>query len=168
MDDFVEESEYYDKYQKIVPQDDDGDIVPVRIEKVAPLDCLPFDVWTYPSGFTEDRLEAPNRYKDVGCYDYYCMDLASLIPVMMLDVKPGHTVLDTCAAPGGKSLAILQSGRPKKLVCNDHSNSRLLRVRHVMHAYLRTDTGGGTDYADGVVDYTSVDARAIHTRAGMT
>ena len=34
MDDFVEESEYYDKYQKIVPQDDDGDIVPVRIEKV--------------------------------------------------------------------------------------------------------------------------------------
>ena len=70
------------------------------LKQVAPLDCLPFDVWTFPSGSTEDRLEAPNRYKDVGCYDYYCMDLASLIPVIMLGVKPGHTVLDTCAAPG--------------------------------------------------------------------
>lgn len=168
MEEFVEESQYYDKYQKIVPQDDaGGDVVAVRIQKVPPLDSLPFEVWTYPSGFTEDRLEAPNRYKDVGCYDYYCMDLASLIPVMMLDVKPGHTVLDTCAAPGGKSLAILQSCRPKKLVCNDHSNSRLLRVRHVMHAYLRTDTGGGTDYAEGVVDYSSLDAAGVHRQKGM-
>ena len=62
---------------------------------------------------------------------------------------------------GGKSLAILQSCRPELLVCNDNQTSRLLRVRQVMHAYLRTDVAGGTDYADGVVNYTSKDANVM-------
>ena len=80
--------------------DEQDDVVPVRIQKVALLPQLPFDVWTFPAGSTQQRLEAPLRYKGVGCYDYYCMDLASLLPVIMLDVQPGNTVLDTCAAPG--------------------------------------------------------------------
>ena len=62
--------------------------------------ALPFDVWTFPTGSTQQRLQAPARYKEAGCYDYYCMDLASLLPVIMLDVQPGNNVLDTCAAPG--------------------------------------------------------------------
>ena len=75
-------------------------MVQVRIQKVAPLPALPFDVWTFPTGSTQQRLQAPARYKEAGCYDYYCMDLASLLPVIMLDVQPGNNVLDTCAAPG--------------------------------------------------------------------
>lgn len=162
MDDFVDEAQYYDKYQKLMPKFvEEEDVVPVRIQKVAPLPQLPFDVWTFPTGSTQQRLEAPLRYKGVGCYDYYCMDLASLLPVIMLDVQPGNTVLDTCAAPGGKSLAILQACRPKRLVCNDNQSSRLLRVRQVMHAYLRTDVAGGTDYTDKVVDYTTKDASMV-------
>jgi 16S rRNA C967 or C1407 C5-methylase (RsmB/RsmF family) len=39
---------------------------------------------------------------------YYPLDAASLLPVMVLDVQPGHRIADLCAAPGGKSLAILQ------------------------------------------------------------
>ena len=41
--------------------------------------------------------------------DYYCMDGASLLPVLALGIEKDDTVLDLCASPGGKSLAILQT-----------------------------------------------------------
>ncbi len=44
------------------------------------------------------------------------MDAASLLPVLALNVEPTETILDLCAAPGGKSLAMLQTLYPSKLV----------------------------------------------------
>jgi len=41
--------------------------------------------------------------------DYYLMDAACLLPVIALDLRPNSRVLDLCAAPGGKTLAILQT-----------------------------------------------------------
>lgn len=64
------------------------------------------------------------------------MDGASLLPVLALGVQPGDTVLDMCAAPGGKSLAILQTLSPKLLVCNDLSASRLTRIHKVLGQFL--------------------------------
>jgi len=40
------------------------------------------------------------------------MDAASLLPVLALNLEPNDAVLDLCAAPGGKSLAILQTLYP--------------------------------------------------------
>ncbi len=37
---------------------------------------------------------------------YFVQDGASRLTVKMLDPKPGETVIDTCAAPGGKSFSI--------------------------------------------------------------
>ena len=37
---------------------------------------------------------------------WYWLDEASLLPVLLLDPRPGCTVLDMCAAPGGKSLML--------------------------------------------------------------
>ena len=36
------------------------------------------------------------------------MNAASILPVLALDVQPDSKVIDLCAAPGGKTLAILQ------------------------------------------------------------
>ena len=49
--------------------------------------------------------------------DYYLMDAASLLPVLALGLQPGDTVLDLCAAPGGKTLALLQTGCCRKSEC---------------------------------------------------
>lgn len=43
---------------------------------------------------------------------YYLMDAASILPVLALGLQPEDKVLDLCAAPGGKSLAILQTVFP--------------------------------------------------------
>ena len=40
------------------------------------------------------------------------MDSASLVPVLMLDLKTGDDLLDMCAGPGGKSLAAMQTLKP--------------------------------------------------------
>lgn len=44
--------------------------------------------------------------------EYYLLNAASLLPVLALEVKDGEDVLDLCAAPGGKSVAILQCACP--------------------------------------------------------
>ncbi|XP_062581431.1 5-methylcytosine rRNA methyltransferase NSUN4-like [Saccostrea cucullata] len=67
---------------------------------------------------------------------YYLMDAASLLPVIALDIQEGDSVLDLCAAPGGKSLAILQTLQTENLTCNDESYSRLGRLRDILHWYV--------------------------------
>ncbi|KAH9261810.1 hypothetical protein BASA81_000466 [Batrachochytrium salamandrivorans] len=47
-------------------------------------------------------------------------ELVSMIPALLLDVQPGNRVLDMCAAPGSKSLQILEAlGTSGVLVAND-------------------------------------------------
>lgn len=43
-----------------------------------------------------------------GVCSYYLMDAASVLAVEALGVRKGDKVLDLCAAPAGKSVAILQ------------------------------------------------------------
>lgn len=57
-----------------------------------------------------------SRPNTLGILDYYLMDAASLLPVLALNVQPGDFVLDLCAAPGGKTLALLQTGACGKCV----------------------------------------------------
>jgi 16S rRNA C967 or C1407 C5-methylase (RsmB/RsmF family) len=44
------------------------------------------------------------------------MDAASLLPVLALNLQATESVLDLCAAPGGKSLAMLQTLYPSKSI----------------------------------------------------
>ncbi|XP_034470331.1 5-methylcytosine rRNA methyltransferase NSUN4 isoform X1 [Hippoglossus hippoglossus] len=67
---------------------------------------------------------------------YYLMDAASVLPCLALDVQEGHNVLDLCAAPGGKTLALLQTQAIRFLCVNDSSAPRTLRLRKILHSYI--------------------------------
>jgi 16S rRNA (cytosine967-C5)-methyltransferase len=69
------------------------------------------DVVDWP-GFSEGR--------------WWVQDAAAAIPARLLDVKPGETVLDLCAAPGGKTLQLVAAGAT--VTALDRSAARLKRL----------------------------------------
>ena len=88
------------------------------------------DMWPHPG--------APSSLDSNGLCCYYPLDAASLFPVKILSVQLNDRVFDICAAPGGKSLAILQYlfGGLGSLVCGDISTDRRMRLRNVMKRYV--------------------------------
>mmetsp|Transcript_24965 Transcript_24965/g.36903 ORF Transcript_24965/g.36903 Transcript_24965/m.36903 type:complete len:425 (-) Transcript_24965:1263-2537(-) len=141
--------------------------------------------WTKPlRAYWADQgrnpLMPPSRL-DSGLYNYYCLDPASLLPVLALfgyldrktiiekdedqnsffdmavdflkskttqEKKDGVadiiSVLDMCAAPGGKTLAILQAisffgDCHGTVIANDVSRDRRQRLERVLGQYTRRD-----------------------------
>jgi 16S rRNA (cytosine967-C5)-methyltransferase len=70
------------------------------------------DVTAWP-GFAEGR--------------WWVQDAAAAIPARLLNVQPGQTALDLCAAPGGKTLQLAAAGA--QVTALDRSAPRLNRVR---------------------------------------
>lgn len=63
----------------------------------------------------------------------YWLDQASLLTASLLPVTPGSSVLDMCAAPGGKSLVLARAiGKQGYLTANDRSPERRERLRKVL------------------------------------
>jgi 16S rRNA (cytosine967-C5)-methyltransferase len=59
--------------------------------------------------------------------DWWVQDAAAALPVQVLAPQAGETVLDLCAAPGGKTLQLAAAGA--QVTALDISESRLERVR---------------------------------------
>ncbi len=60
---------------------------------------------------------------------FYAQDPSTLIAVDMLDPQPGESVLDLCAAPGGKTTYLAQKMQNKgRILAMDSSRARLGRV----------------------------------------
>ena len=57
---------------------------------------------------------------------WWVQDAAAAIPARLLNVKPGETALDMCAAPGGKTLQLAAAGARATAI--DRSAPRLKRV----------------------------------------
>lgn len=57
---------------------------------------------------------------------WWVQDAGAAIPARLLDVKPGETALDLCAAPGGKTLQLAAGGAT--VVAVDRNADRLKRV----------------------------------------
>jgi len=79
----------------------------IRLDKPVPVDMLP--------GFSDGLVSV--------------QDTAAQLAAGLLDVRPGHRVLDVCAAPGGKTAHILESQpQLKELVAVDIDESRMQRI----------------------------------------
>ncbi|KAK3606741.1 hypothetical protein CHS0354_036540 [Potamilus streckersoni] len=92
----------------------------------------------YPKGnISEFASPRPDRG---GLLAYYLMDASSVLPVIALDLHPNDKILDLCAAPGGKSLSVLQTLLTENLTCSDSSQSRMFRLQKVFHSYLTEST----------------------------
>ncbi len=71
------------------------------------------------------RLDIGNLPEHVLGY-FYVQEAASMIPPIVLDPKPGETVLDLCAAPGSKTTQMAAMMENKGiLIANDISGERI-------------------------------------------
>lgn len=89
----------------------------LRDVKIAP---LPF----YSDGFrlVEKRKIGNHIVHNLGYI--YVQEIASMIPVLVLDPRPGEVVLDLCAAPGSKSTQIAQHMHNTGLLVANEMNRR--------------------------------------------
>ncbi|XP_069745550.1 tRNA (cytosine(34)-C(5))-methyltransferase, mitochondrial [Narcine bancroftii] len=86
--------------------------------------------------------------------EYYLLNAASLLPVLALDVQDGECVLDMCAAPGGKSVAIMQYATPRNLYCNEHDILRHKWLKETLESFVPRDLRG-------LVSVTNKDGRNV-------
>lgn len=75
------------------------------------LKITPYDLKSVPwvkEGFyyIDDEKDRPGKHPHYHCGLYYIQEPSAMIPVEVLDPKPGDKVLDISAAPGGKSTQI--------------------------------------------------------------
>lgn len=78
----------------------------------------------------------PERNSDE-LLDIYIMDPASVMVAHALDVQSGDRVLDMCAAPGGKSLVMIEALKEAgEIYCNDLSPERRERLKKVIQQYV--------------------------------
>ena len=117
-------------------------------EALAKWHNTPAETWlAYPPSDDEPegrfvRLERGRRVNDVEGYTegaFIVQDPATAGAVELLNVKPGMTVLDFCAAPGGKSVQIAWRLKGQgRLVAQEVNPRRLARLRENI-ARLRLD-----------------------------
>ena len=85
----------------------------------------------------EERRFPPPQKDSFGITDYYILDAGSVLATEALDIQPDDRVLDLCAAPGGKSISVLQRlGEYGSLTVNELSPDRRRRLRQVLDGYL--------------------------------
>jgi hypothetical protein len=128
MEDWVFESDHYKYYSNTLD-------FPLKMEMEREFEIPEnLHLFTYEKGNVSD-FKGP-RKSSTGVLSHFLMDGASILPPLMLNIKPGERVLDACAAPGGKSLLMLQSLHPGVLVCNDVQESRVNRIKRIMYQYF--------------------------------
>lgn len=80
--------------------------------------------WTAGGMYTAEE-DRPGKHLHYYLGLYYIQEPSAMLPAELLDVRPGHRVLDLCAAPGGKSTQLAgKLGSRGLLVTNDNAAER--------------------------------------------
>lgn len=91
------------------------------------------------SWIPEGEVYVPQR-SEFDLLDAYVMDPGSVFVARALDVQAGDRVLDMCAAPGGKTLVLIEgAGVDGEVIANDLSPERRERLKKVIQQYVPRD-----------------------------
>jgi 16S rRNA (cytosine967-C5)-methyltransferase len=86
-----------------------------------------------PTDWTDIYQVEPGHWRQIETLlkagKLYLQDPSTLSPVKLLAPQPGETILDLCAAPGGKSLLIADLMKSGRLVAVDMPGSRIDRLK---------------------------------------
>lgn len=151
MEDWVFESDHY-KYYKA----EDSEF-PIDIETEGEL-TIPEHLHLYTFEMGNISMFPRAKRCVTGVSSHFHMDGGSILPALFLDVQPGNRVLDACAAPGGKSMLMLQTMYPNVLVSNDMSQSRVKRIKGLFGEFL---IDFERDWLNKRCFVTECDARAL-------
>jgi 16S rRNA (cytosine967-C5)-methyltransferase len=91
----------------------------------------------------EGSTGGPRPARSFGPGRWWVQDISAAIPARLLGPGEGKTVLDLCAAPGGKTMQLAAAGW--KVIAVDASESRLARLRENL---ARTDLAAEIVAAD--------------------
>lgn len=128
MEDFMFESDHYRYYSNTTE-------FPLKVEMELNFNIPEnLQLYSYEQG-NISTFRHP-RKTSTGVTSHFLMDGASILPPLVLNVQPGDHVFDACAAPGGKSLLMLQTHLPKVLVSNDVQESRCNRIKKMMDEFI--------------------------------
>ena len=86
--------------------------------------------------YTKETKGIHFEKNETGLKQYYIMDPASVIAASSLEIAPDDHVLDMCAAPGGKSLVLLERLKTGVLWCNEISTARRIKLKSVIQEYV--------------------------------
>ncbi|XP_072577223.1 tRNA (cytosine(34)-C(5))-methyltransferase, mitochondrial isoform X3 [Vulpes vulpes] len=126
---------------------------------------------------TPDRMPS-ERHQIGNLKKYYLLNAASLLPVLALELRDGEKVLDLCAAPGGKSVALLQCADPGYLHCNEYDGLRFRWLKQTLESFIpqplvdviKVSELDGRDLGDaqpGTFDKVLVDAPCSNDRSWL-
>lgn len=74
---------------------------------------------------------------------FFVQDESSMLPVLCAGIEPGQTVIDVCAAPGGKSMnALMQMKGQGVLSYRDVSAKKLSRIKENLQRFGYTNAEG--------------------------
>lgn len=120
---------------------------------------MPTGTWRMPAGTAVAAIAgfAEGRF--------WVQDAAAALPAMLLAVRPGETVIDLCAAPGGKTAQLVAAGA--KVTAIDRDPARLRRMEANLRRLgmaARTVVADATQWRpEAPVDAVLVDAPCTTT-----
>ncbi|XP_076374959.1 tRNA (cytosine(34)-C(5))-methyltransferase Nsun2 [Megalopta genalis] len=112
------------------------------------LHCLPFypDCLAWQLQLTRKDIRRSEAYfklhnflvVETNCGSISRQEVVSMVPPLVLDVKPSHKVLDMCAAPGSKTAQLIEMLHPDEgnglpegfVIANDLDNNRCYMLVH--------------------------------------